>query len=587
MLESFQKYLAPPKFEDLEKDRKARVLNSIIIIITGTIIILESFFIIWDLFTGERFPEDELEQYSMLFSIIILIVSFGLKRLLQKGHIQSASIIFTSIIFLSGIIGIAPFGGIRNTNIVFFILAITLSSILLSQLATYIFIVLGLLATFLIFLNQSSGLLTTNLPTEATLKEWFTFAILFVLIGFLLNLAAKSIQEGYQKTRSSEQALTATKIELETIQTTLQDHAATIERRVQYLEAAAEVGRTATSIYKLEELLPQVANFISERFGFYQVGIFLLDDRGEYAVMRSASSEGGQRMLARSHRLRVGAEGIVGYVTGTGKARIALDVGEDAAYFDTPELPQTRSEMALPLFYDGRLFGALDVQSTEPNAFSDDDVSALSVLADQVSMAINNAQLFEQLQSSIESERRAYGEISRGVWKDLIGSKDNWGYRFSNNRTDPVGDKWSDDMIKAASTEKPVISEIDNHRVLTIPIQISDQVVGIIQARKGGGHVNWSKDEVELMQTLTDRISQALEGARLFEETQRLAQREGIAADVSSRIWASTDVDTILQTAVQELGRALKVSQGAIRLRIPEEGDADGNPGNPQVDISE
>jgi GAF domain-containing protein len=225
------------------------------------------------------------------------------------------------------------------------------------------------------------------------------------------------------QTRLSMQLESAT----EELERRVEDRTMAIERRSAYLEAAADVGRAATSIYDLQELLPQVASFISERFGFYQVGIFILDEQNQYAVMRAASSEGGQRMLARNHQLKVGQEGIVGHVTGTGQARIALDVGGDAYHFDNPELPNTRSEMALPLFYGGRLFGALDVQSTESNAFSEDDISALRVLADQVSMAINNALLFEQLQTSIDSERRAYGDISRTAWNEIIKEEQDWG----------------------------------------------------------------------------------------------------------------------------------------------------------------
>jgi GAF domain-containing protein len=267
------------------------------------------------------------------------------------------------------------------------------------------------------------------------------------------------------QTRLSMQLESAT----EELEKRVEERTKAIERRSAYLEASADVGRAATSIYDLQELLPQVALFISERFGFYQVGIFLLDEQNQYAVMRAASSEGGQRMLARNHQLKVGQEGIVGHVTGTGQARIALDVGEDAYHFDNPELPNTRSEMALPLFYGGRLFGALDVQSTEPNAFSEDDISALRVLADQVSMAINNALLFEQLQASIDSERRAYGEISRTAWNEIIKEENDWGYRFVNGEIRKAAGPIPDEMFEASSKRKIVINEDTEQPTLSLP----------------------------------------------------------------------------------------------------------------------
>jgi GAF domain-containing protein len=358
------------------------------------------------------------------------------------------------------------------------------------------------------------------------------------------------------------------------LESSVTERTASLERRSQYLEAAADVGHAATSIYNLEELLPQVVNFISERFGFYQAGIFIIDELGEFAVMRAASSEGGKQMLARNHKLKVGAQGIVGYVTGTSQARIALDVGEDAVHFDNPELPHTRSEMALPLFSGDKIFGALDVQSTEPNAFSDEDISALRVLANQVSMAINNAQLFEQLQDSLESERRAYGEIRSAAWKELIRTKENWGYRYSSEKVTPSSGNWSEDMIKAATSEKPVNQETDNHPTLTIPIRISNQVVGIIRVRKDSNQVEWSEDDIELMETLADRLSQTLENARLFQATQKQAVQEQITSEISSNIRQSLDIDTVLQTAAKELGEAFKAKEIVIRMKpdsTPEE----------------
>ena len=309
-----------------------------------------------------------------------------------------------------------------------------------------------------------------------------------------------------------------------------------------------------------------MVNFISERFGFYQAGIFLLDNVREYAILRAASSEGGRQMLARNHRLKVGAEGIVGYVTSSGQARIALDVGEDAVHFNTPELPQTRSEMALPLFYSGRLFGALDVQSKEANAFSDEDISALRVLADQVSMAINNAQLFEQLQNSLESERLAYGEISSEAWKKLTKSKENWGYKYSNNNLVSVDGNWSEDMAEAAYTEKSISSDKDNKPTLAIPIQIGGHVAGVIRLRKDLNHTDWTSDEIGLVETLIDRLGQALESARLFQSSQKLAAKEQLTSEISSHIRQTLDIDTVLQTAAKELGEAFNAKEVVIRM---------------------
>ena len=186
----------------------------------------------------------------------------------------------------------------------------------------------------------------------------------------------------------------------------IQERTASLERRSVQLQVATEVARAIASVQNLDQLLPSMARLISERFGFYHVGLFLLDPAREYAVLQAANSEGGQRMLARGHRLKVGQVGIVGYVTGAGLPRIALDVGQDAVFFDNPALPHTRSEMALPLKVGEEVIGALDAQSTLPAAFSKEDAAILGALADQVAIAIQNARLFDQTQAALEAARR-------------------------------------------------------------------------------------------------------------------------------------------------------------------------------------
>jgi GAF domain-containing protein len=315
----------------------------------------------------------------------------------------------------------------------------------------------------------------------------------------------------------------------------------------------------------MEDLLPQVAQYISERFGFYQVGIFFLDELGEYAELKAANSEGGKRMLARGHKLRVGQEGIVGYVTSTGEVRIALDVGQDAVHFDTPELPETRSEMALPLFSGGRLFGALDVQSTEPNAFGEDDVLTMRVLADQVSMAINNALLFGQLQTSLEAERRAYGEITQKAWYDLLQLEGDWGYKFDQTSLARIGGKWSEDMAEATSTMTINRTE-EQSPVLVIPIRLYGNAIGAIKLTKPEGSIPWTDDEVELIETLAERLTQSLESARLYQETQKRAAQEQIISQITGNIRKSMDIDAVLRAAAREFGEVFNAEEVVIRM---------------------
>ncbi len=180
-----------------------------------------------------------------------------------------------------------------------------------------------------------------------------------------------------------------------------------LERRNVQLQTAAEISRSASTILDPEELMNQAVNLIQEHFNFYYVGLFLVDETGEYAVLRAGTGEAGRQMLAAGHKLKVGGSSMVGWCTARGQARIALDVGEEAIRFDNPLLPQTRSEMALPLISHGQwCIGALTVQSTEEAAFSEEDIAVLQTMADQLTIAIENARLYDAAQREITRRRQ-------------------------------------------------------------------------------------------------------------------------------------------------------------------------------------
>ncbi len=331
------------------------------------------------------------------------------------------------------------------------------------------------------------------------------------------------------------------------------------------------MARDAALVLEPQQLLERVTALISMHFGFYHAGIFLLDEAGEWAVLQAASSEGGQRMLARNHRLKVGEVGIVGYVTGRGEPRVALDVGADAVYFDNPDMPDTRSEMALPLRARGEIIGALDVQSTEPEAFSDEDVEVLQTLADQVALAISNARLFEQAQEAVEAERRAYGELSREAWIETLGRRPGLGYTCDAAGVAPA----------AAHTAARDDGDLPE---LTVPITVRGQVIGAINAHKPDDTGEWATGEVELMETLTERLGVALESARLYQDTQRRAARERLTGQVTARMRETLDIEAVLKTATDEIYRALGLEKIIVRLAT-EEADDESAFGDPATTV--
>jgi GAF domain-containing protein len=309
---------------------------------------------------------------------------------------------------------------------------------------------------------------------------------------------------------------------------------------------------------------------IGNRFGYYHVGIVLFDARGEYAMLRATNSNGGAQMLARGHKLRVGTEGIVGTVTGSGEARIALDVGEDAAYFDNPDLPQTRSEMALPLIAGGEILGALDIQSVKADAFSQDDVPILQVLADQLATAVQNARMLRDTQEALITARKATGEVSKRGWHTLLQDSEMYGY-ISQTHGELVQIKDSlDEKTKSdLKISGPIFSE--DRRTVTLPIVVRGQTTAMMRLAKPSHIEPWTSDEITDIELLATQISNALESARLFSDAQRRAAQEEAIGEVTAKISATSSIDAILRSTVQELGHRFGDTELVLELETDQD----------------
>ncbi|MDW7991076.1 MAG: GAF domain-containing protein, partial [Anaerolineae bacterium] len=311
----------------------------------------------------------------------------------------------------------------------------------------------------------------------------------------LLSTSARRLAEGHLEERIPVRGLEEFRFlartfnemaaELQNLYTGLErlvaQRTAELARRTAQLEAAATVARHAAEVRDVETLLRETVRLISDRFGFYHAGIFLIDDAGEYAVLRAASSEGGQRMLARGHRLAVGKVGIVGYVAATGQPRIALDVGKDAVFFDNPDLPRTRSEMALPLKVGERVIGVLDVQSDQPAAFTEEDVAVLQTMADQIALAIENARLLEESRRALEELERLYGERTRDIWRSIAAARP-MVYRYTGVDVEPLPISVS-------------LGREEDGRMLAVPIRLWGQDIGSILLRRTEEQPPWSPEE--------------------------------------------------------------------------------------------
>jgi GAF domain-containing protein len=262
-------------------------------------------------------------------------------------------------------------------------------------------------------------------------------------------------------------------------------------------------------------------------------------------------------MLRREHRLRIGQVGIVGHVAATGEPRIALDTGQDVVYFNNPLLPNTRSELGLPLVVNNQIIGVLDVQSEQPEAFTQEDVATLQVMADQLALAIQKAQFSDELQRNLKELEYAYQRFTIASWREIAEEDDKRsGYRYDGIQITPIKEpsKESTQAIRQKQTiVKKDASNNTQKTILAIPIKVREQAIGAINLEFASEEL--PADTVKLVEDISNRLAMSLENARLYSETQKLAESERLAGEISNRIGSSINIETILRTTVQELSR--------------------------------
>jgi len=337
-----------------------------------------------------------------------------------------------------------------------------------------------------------------------------------------------------------------------------------LSERQRDLRVTQDISRVATEQRNLQSLLATVVNLIVQNFpSIYHAQIFLLDADDEFAILRASTGEIGQSLLARGHKLAVGSVSVIGQVTEQGQIVIARDTSASNVHRQNEFLAQTRAELAIPLKLGNKIIGALDVQSTQRDSFPPDQVTALQTLADQITIAIENARLYEESQrllADIEAEKRAR---TGKAWREYLRGQADGEAAAAGNATET---DFSGLRRAALSSGQAVIGEVTSRRTVpfVVPIRLRGQTLGVVEYELSERDFNYNK--VLLAEELVNRLSVSLDNARLFQDSQRAAERERLVNDISAKLTGQTDIEEILQIAVREVGIALRTPQVALHL---------------------
>lgn len=513
--------------------------------------------------------------YVLIFTVISLI--FLLRGILLPSQIILPTSLFVGATYIIIFIGY----GLHDVNLLVYAVVISMAGLTLGQRGSFIFVTLIILTVSAIGIAELNGSLVSQTSSLTTPVTPIAISITALALTFIQRTLIKLLNESAQRARVSEKEVIERNAELREFSVGLEKlvQARTSElglanqhneRRARQFEAISQISRAINQTQSLQDLLPQITQVISEQFNFYHIGIFLLDEIKEFAALAAANSEGGQKMLARNHKLKIGQVGIVGNVARTGIARVALDTGTDAIYFNNPDLPKTQSEMALPLFRSGQqLIGILDVQSMEQNAFEQEDVQILTILADQVSIAIANARLYEETQKAILETQSLYlREIQTG-WSKFTRIQKLAGIHRQGMKSslliEPMDLPGAREVARTGNVYQKKADKNDSSTQMTIPMKLHGEVVGMLNIKTEDERV-WTRDEMDIITAIIERAALSIENARLLNESQKRALREQTISQISTKIGAGTEIETILKTAVRELGNQIGRTQITVEI---------------------
>ena len=399
-----------------------------------------------------------------------------------------------------------------------------------------VYAAVGLMLITLLAIGAQTGSLSELVRTSSILLA--VAAIVVLGLRFLLEEFLK-IQEGMQRMREELEA------ERSLVETRIEERTAEFTQKTEQFRAASFIARRTAEAQDLASLLTTAVNLISEQFGFYHTGIFLINELGEHAVLQAASSPGGQRMIEKGFSVPLNAPGIIGSVVSQKKSRINLDVGPDAVIFNNPDLPMTRSQVGLPLMVRNKVLGVLEIQADRPQAFSSDDIDLLQTVADQITVTIENTRLLEETQAAVLQLEALSSVRTRNVWSEELQRKSR-AFTYT-----PLG------LRAEKATHDP-------QKAVHVPITLRGQKIGSIEIARKNNNAAWSKLDRDLLEEVASQVGLAVDNIRLLEEATQRARQEEIVGKLANRFSQSLDLNTLLQTAARELGQLPDVSEVSV-----------------------
>jgi GAF domain-containing protein len=477
--------------------------------------------------------------YLALLVITILRVNYS---------IRAFALLF--MVFTIGVNSILAWGPWIDGS-VFFIAFIALSALLFDQRVDIVALSISIFTFILIAALQQLGIYqfrATNVPVTSPI-DWISYTIDFSVISVVLIIAIDQFKREFANlVRDMQNTFKTITTERAQLEDRVRERTDEFESRAAQLRSSAGISRTIAEMQDISELMEATTKLTSDQFGYYHVGLYLLDERKKTAFLQAASSASGKQLVGQGFRVEPDRLNLINLVVENNRPYIASDIDSINFVRDT-NFPLTRSRMILPLTVRNNVIGILDMHSEQPQLFSMQDAEVLQTLADLVAISIDNVRLINETKNLVHQLEANTSAQTRETWTKFT-SRHKPAYRYT-----PAG-------VRPLFTS----NKQDDLNGLRVPLVLHGQNIGNIVLKRKGAAATWSERERILVEKVANQVALALENSRLVDETQKNALRDQMIANISARVRETLDVESVLRTATTELRRVFDLKEAEISI---------------------
>lgn len=482
----------------------------------------------------------------LFITLYIILLAVTLARL--KYIVRAFALL--AMVFTIGVNSILAWGPWLDGSI-FFITFILLSALLFDQRVDLIALAISILTFVLIATLHQLNIyqLTAEGAPNTVFIDWAAYTINFSIASVILIIAIHQLKKEFVRvTRDTQSAFETLVTERKQLENTVRERTDELEARAMQLRSSASISRTIAEMQDISELMEKVTSLTSEQFGYYHVGLYLLDERKRNAFLQASSSADGKRLIGQGIRIEPDRLNLIHRVIESNHSYITSDV-DTASFVRDVNFPLTRSRMLLPLIVRNNVIGILDMHADQPHFFDMQDAEALQTLADLVAISIDNAHLINETRNLLRQLDTYTSVQTHETWSKFT-SRHKPAYQYT-----PAG-------------VRPIFSgsKKDDKESLRIPLILHGQTIGALTLKKKGTATAWSEREHILVEKVADQVALALENSRLVDETQKRAMRDQVIANISARVRETLNVESVLQTAATELRKVFDLKEAEISI---------------------